>query len=468
VRMSLAYPLAAGLVVALAVAAAPARAISDLERLDQLEQEVALLKRKMEVQQEEATAKAATTPVVGAGPDGFFLRSPDSKFIFRLRGYAQADTRWLTDSDTAGDDTFLIRRARPVFEGTVFDVVDFRIMPDFAGSTLVLFDAYANLRYFPQAQIMAGKFKPPLGLERLQSATATMFVERGFPTYLVPNRDVGAMIWSDLAEGMFTYQIAGFNGVRDGGNNQTGDVDTDDGKDVVARFFVHPFRPLGNEWLDNFGIGFAGSYGTVDDQSPQTFKTPAASTNFFQYRGASATFAAVVGDGQRTRWSPQAYWYAGPFGFLAEYVSSQEEMQRDPLPATPGDSSREKLTNTAWGVEVSYALTGENASYKGLIPASNFSPSKGTWGAFEIAARYGEIDFDDDSFTGGAASFADPTVAVTKAQGWTVGANWYLNRYLKFMLNFDRTTFDGGDTGVGNTGNRPSEETIFTRLQFQY
>src|SRR4029453_13228365 len=50
VRMSLVYPLAAGLVVALAAAAVPARATSDLERLEQLEQEVALLKRKMEVQ----------------------------------------------------------------------------------------------------------------------------------------------------------------------------------------------------------------------------------------------------------------------------------------------------------------------------------------------------------------------------------------------------------------------------------
>src|SRR4030095_227838 len=64
VRMSLVYPLAAGLVVALAGAAVPARATSDLERLEQLEQEVALLKRKMEVQQEDAAAKAATTPLV--------------------------------------------------------------------------------------------------------------------------------------------------------------------------------------------------------------------------------------------------------------------------------------------------------------------------------------------------------------------------------------------------------------------
>ena len=467
-RSSLVIPLAAGLALALATAGAPARAVTDLERLEQLEQEVALLKRKMEVQQEDSAQKASTAAVVGAGSDGFFVKSPDSKFILRMRGYAQADGRFLTDSDSSGADTFLIRRARPIFEGTVFDWVDFRIMPDFANSQLVLFDAYANLRYFPKAQLQIGKFKPPVGLERLQSATATMFAERGFPTYLVPNRDVGAQLWGELGEGTFQYQIAAFNGVRDSGNNQAGDVDTDDGKDIVGRFFVHPLRPLGNEWFDNLGVGFAASYGHENEQSPASFRTPVASSNFFQYRGASAAFAAVTNDGERIRLSPQMYWYAGPFGLLAEYVSSQTDMRRDPLPAAGGDSRRETLRNTAWQVEASWALTGENASYKGLIPSSNFNPREGTWGAFELAARYGEIDFDDDSFDGGAASFADPAVAVTKAQGWTVGANWYLNRWLKFMVDFDRTTFDGGASGVGNTGNRPTEETIFTRVQFNW
>ena len=61
---------------------------------------------------------------------------------------------------------------RPIVEGTLGDVVDFRIMPDFANSTLVLQDAYVNLRYFPLANLQAGKFKAPFGLERLQSATA--------------------------------------------------------------------------------------------------------------------------------------------------------------------------------------------------------------------------------------------------------------------------------------------------------
>ncbi len=109
----------------------------------------------------------------------------------------------------------------------------------------------------------------------------------------------------------------------------------------------------------------------------------------------------------------------------------------------------------------SVALTGENASYKGLIPSSPFDPSKGTWGAFEIAGRYNEIDFDSDSFP----TFASSTASAGRAQGWTVGLNWYLNRYVRVMANFDHTWFNGG---APDGRDRPSEDTILTRLQLSY
>src|SRR4030095_10117525 len=77
--------------------------------------------------------------------------------------------------------------------------------------------------------------KPPPASGRTHPPTATMFTERGFPTYLVPNRDVGLMVWGEFGEGLFTYQFGGFNGVRDSGNNNNNDRDTDDGKDLHMR-----------------------------------------------------------------------------------------------------------------------------------------------------------------------------------------------------------------------------------------
>jgi phosphate-selective porin OprO/OprP len=194
----------------------------------------------------------------------------------------------------------------------------------------------------------------------------------------------------------------------------------------------------------------------VDEQSPTSFRTVASSSNFFAYRNAVTgppAIPAVTGDGDRVRYSPQAYWYAGPLGFMAEYVSSEQEMRRD--------TEREDLTNEAWQVALSYALTGENASYKGLIPAKPFAPGKGSWGAFEIAARYNSIDFDDDSFP----IFADPDASATEAKGWTVGLNWYLNRWIKVAVNYDQTSFDGGAAGGSD---RDTEDTILTRIQLSY
>jgi phosphate-selective porin OprO/OprP len=151
----------------------------------------------------------------------------------------------------------------------------------------------------------------------------------------------------------------------------------------------------------------------------------------------------------------------GPVGVLGEYVSSQQEIHRDITTANGTPSTKADLRHTAWQAAVSVALTGENASYKGLIPSSPFDPFAGGWGAFEVAGRYNEIDLDSDSFP----VFANPDLSATRAQGWTVGLNWYLNRWIKVMANFDHTWFEGGRAGGRD---RASEDTILTRLQISY
>src|SRR5205085_2682524 len=107
---------------------------------------------------------------------------------------------------------------RPIIEGTVFGKYDFRLMTDFGGGTAVVQDAYVNVNQLPWARLEIGKFKPPVGLERLQSATAILFVERGLPTNLVPNRDVGVQVWADTLGGVFSYAAGIFDGAPDGGS----------------------------------------------------------------------------------------------------------------------------------------------------------------------------------------------------------------------------------------------------------
>ncbi len=64
---------------------------------------------------------ASRTPKITAGDQGFSLASPDGEFTLQLKGVLQVDSRtFFNDAGIVGNDGFLLRRARPVLEGTVF------------------------------------------------------------------------------------------------------------------------------------------------------------------------------------------------------------------------------------------------------------------------------------------------------------------------------------------------------------
>jgi hypothetical protein len=54
-------------------------------------------------------------------------------------------------------------------------------------------------------RLTVGKFQPPLGLERLQSDATIPMVEAALDSNLAVSRDVGAMLWGELAEGLLLY-----------------------------------------------------------------------------------------------------------------------------------------------------------------------------------------------------------------------------------------------------------------------
>ena len=90
------------------------------KRIIELEQQQKILARKWEIEQQAAAEKAKSAPVVTANSkDGFSLKSADGDFSLRFRGLIQADTRSVSGSSgSLADDTFTLRRVRPIFEGT--------------------------------------------------------------------------------------------------------------------------------------------------------------------------------------------------------------------------------------------------------------------------------------------------------------------------------------------------------------
>ncbi|HMI85227.1 MAG TPA: porin [Polyangiaceae bacterium] len=382
--------------------------------------------------------KGSSGVALAYGPDGVGVVSADGKFQFRLRPIVQADARFFLEEGTS---TFLMRRVRPAMEGTAFEFFDWRLMPELAGTPNIQ-DAYVNIRLFKEIQLRGGKFKPPVGLERLMGDPDLPFLERGLPTNLVPDRDVGVQLHGDILGGTLVYAGGVFNGVGDGVN---GDNDNSDKKDVVGRIMLRPFQPTFLEPLRKLGLGIAATRGTHVGALPP-YRTPVGTT-FFQYADG------VNAGGTHRRLSPQASFYLGPFGIFGEYTRSTQ------IVVAPAISTR--LNHEAWQVVASFFVTGEEAAATTVTPKRPLSPRTFGTGAVELVARYGELRVDDDAFRTRAA---DPTKSARKATDWGVGANWHMARNFKLMIDYEHTSFSGGSA----TGDRRTEILILTRLQAAY
>ena len=422
------------------------------QRLAELEQDQKIRDRQWEIEREEAAEKARTTPLVTANlKDGFSIKSPDGDFLLRLRGLLQADGRFVSGKEDpkAADDTFLLRRVRPILEGTVFGDIDFRLVPDFGGGTAALQDAYLDFKYIPQAKLQVGRYKVPFGIERLQSNADTLFTELALSGNLTPNYDIGATLHSEsLWGGTFSYAAGVFNGAAD---NASTDFDLDGNKEFAGRILASPWKGGDIPLLEGLDLGVAVTAGhrvgtAARGQYLPSYKTPGQQT-FFKYR--EDTFA----DGETLRYSPQLYYSYGSFGLLAEYIVSSQRVARG--------ANSDTLQNKGWQVAGSYVLTGEAASYKSVVPRQVFDPVARTWGAFEVVGRVSQLDVDEKAFP----TYADPAKYAQSAQAWGLGLNWYWNKNVKWMFDYEHTTFRGGET---DGRDRAAEDALLIRAQLAF
>lgn len=453
--------LLAALALPLATATAETSVEQELRRLiEEQEQRIKVLERKLEIQGETAKAAAASAPVAKASPKGYSLGSPDNANLIKFRGVLHADgARLVEDADLKGIDTWSLTRIRPTLEGTIGGIYDWRFTPDFGRGRTVIQDAYVTARLAPRANVTVGKFKASVGLERLQSASDMRFVQRAFPTSLVPNRDIGVQLAGALVPERLEYQVAYLNGSNDGSSSESftpADFDPNSGKDWAVRLFAHPFAKSESFGLRGFGIGIASTFsdetGDATNSLLPSFRTPGQQT-FFRY--ASGTIA----DGDRIRIAPQAYYYRGSFGLLGEWTKVEQDLTR----ITDTGTRSGTVDTEAWQIAMSWFVTGEEAKFRGYTPITTFTPRGTGWGALELKARYHELEIGDEAFVG-AIPFADPLAASQKASAWAVGFNWYLSQNVKWVFDYESTKFDGGTP----TGDRTDEDVIFGRVQIAF
>jgi phosphate-selective porin OprO/OprP len=417
------------------------------QKIDELEKKVDALAAKLRDAEGDKPEKGGTSVSFGTG--GVAIRSNDGNLQLRIGLDLQIDGRFYPDGANApGTDGFLIRRARPTISGTVFKYVDFYVRPDFGLGQAILYDSYIDFKYFSRFVVRAGKFKPPVGLERLQSDDDTNFIERGLPTLLVPSRDIGYQISGDVVKRRVNYAVGVFNGVAD---NSISDAGTSSHKDYAARVVLTPFQSASQKEATNplsgLGLGMAATGGAVDGLPLPAYKTLGQVTFFHFNSGVSSA-------GHRTRLAPQAYYYLGPFGLLAEFTRAEEGFQKG--------SFREPIAFRAWQVEAAYILTGEKKGFNSPVPKKNFDPlHHDGWGALELSLRMGDFAAERGVFNYG---FADIAKTPRRAHEWLGAVSWYPNRNVRISFNAGNTNFAGGATG----GNRPPEKTLLSRFQVDF
>lgn len=574
----------------------PAKPVTQPE-LKALDTKVKLLERKLEVDKEVNDNYRKSAAKVDVGQNGFKIGTADGDWQLRLRGFLQADfAGFVNDRLSHGNglgwdntlhnhggaityypnglaqDRFQITRARIQFAGTIAKYTDFLIAEDFGQGQSRLFDAWTDFHYWQPLSIAIGKQKGPQDLERLQNAPNIVFDQRGYPTQLAANRQIGAMIHGEFggpgydvkyvqnishSNEFFSYQAGIFNGSFDNQAVQNSDTTNLNDKEYAGRIFAHPFRNTEIEPLQRLGLGFAGNY-TDFNQTAGLNQAPLQSmgqSNILTYssgavvpgtrysnttqtvgiftgnggspattgggivdpknitmQSVSTVYSGAMLNGGQYHVAPQGYWYWGPFGIMADWTQTTQQLsvtqntvstttnQADVNAQATGTTTTgttglpgyraitttvkssqptpipgKSQTNTAWQAQVSYVLTGEENTYWQIKPTKSFDPFNGNWGAVQAAFRWTELNIDGSTFTNyGSASnplylYADPRNSVTHAQTWGLSMNWYLNSNVKLQQSFDSTKFTGGSvTPTGQVTNRPNENVFWTRVQFWY
>ncbi|MDX2193656.1 MAG: porin [Gemmatimonadales bacterium] len=398
----------------------------------------------------------ARLPVVGEGPvqqlddGGIRWRTTDRRFEVRARALVQFDGRALPggalDEPSGG---FLLRRSRLLVEGSFGRRLAFRVMPEFGNGVVVLEDAFADVTFGRGAWLRAGRMRTPFGQERARLIIEQLFAERSLASQLTSNRDNGAQLTGELANGRLEYTVGVFNG---GPDNQSLDRNPTDAVDVTGRVaWAFRLRRVGAA-TQGMALGLNGTTGdqrgTANAPFLGTYRT-SAGTPLFAYRADGTSAGTTLAAGTRTRWGAFAWVHEGPFGFNAEYVQSRQALARGTLAG--------EVTHEAWMAHAAWTLTGEPSSGNLITPAKPFDPDAGQWGAFQLVARISRLSLDPAAFP----VFADPATQARAATAWAAGLNWYVTRLTKALVYYEQTRFTGGLPG----GDRPDERVVGIRLQ---
>jgi len=360
------------------------------------------------------------------------------------RGAAPADTAHARDLNSGTN----FRRARLGVDGKAFGDWDYNILWEFggageedAGHIQELWIQYSGLKPF-HARI--GAFAPSVGLQDQGSTNGMLFLERAASADIARGlaggdfRE-GAEIWAATdwwyANAAVTGRVVGVVNSQATGVSQPFDSQLG----FIGRLGFLPIK-TDDAMLE---VGVHGSYvdRPADALGPDAAAGAARYAITLQERpelrvdGTRLISTAGINARHAIHWGFEASGEIGALFVQSEY--DHYEIER--MGAAPGVGDPDFH---GYYVEGSYILTGEKhrfnaANWAWDAPGVNhpFSLADGTWGAFELAGRYSDVDLNYHAGPPGTAPAAD-AVRGGEQKIWSGGVNWYPNTFVRFMLDY--------------------------------
>ncbi len=414
------------------------------------EEEGALLMRGRSGEKEAQENKQKSMASVEFGKAGLKVKSNDGDFSMKIGGRMHADwSNHKNDTLKGGKeavDGTEIRRARLSLSGTAYHDFDYVIETDFAGNNTSLKDVNLMYHGIGPYEFTVGNQKQNMSMELEESSNDIMFIERSLVSALyLPafDRAIGANLKASgdnwiVVGGVFGDSIA--NGV----------ANKDEGHGWSVR---GSFAPIMEE---NKLIHLGANYGYRKTNEGDT--TLNGGSTAFGYRTTNLSQLRLVDaeikgfDSMSLGLLEFAGMY-GPASIQSEFAKGRVDRE-----------SKSNLDFTSYFAQVAYSLTGESRTYKGsdgefkrLKPKNNFDFKKGTWGAWEIAARYDYVDLNDKDIKGGEQKRA------------TLALNWYLDEDVRLMADYSRA-FSLKDPVVTKAdGSDPDDIDVFSvRAQWAF
>jgi len=417
---------------------------------------------------------------------GIKLFNPsDESYWFSLGGRLNLDETIFSGNRFSRQNNYPnganIRRAFLKFMGGVGDCWTYNLTLNFTGSEVKLEDAWANYSGFWEgSNFRVGQFTPLTTIDGWGSYGTNndgMFLEPSLATvafcgtswypgirHTVPNKALGLWVDTPICDiftvGLTVYQpqqnpttvaanVPSANNFQNPGRS--------DRLGAAARV---TFAPVHTEDTV-YHLGLLGRYQSMNNTNNGV---PVAQTNLFNTipEGVARNTSTLINTGNiRARSynvvAVEALGLWGPVTIEGEFRHAN--VQRLPItgplinPALQSGNVRFE----GWHVQGGYVITGESRDYRFETGTLRNPKPCGDYGAWEIAARYSEINLVDKSVYGGS----EHNVAL--------GLNWFINENVKIAANYIRANIratNPGNPGVQDAAPKKRHLSIYG-LRFQ-